>query len=175
MRLFFISLLVLGTFVSYGVFAQSSDNSGRTIYNRTNMNANDSQLYVSSGSNYRSRGPLSIRQMLEGKTDAANGSQYYGGSNMRPYGADDNNYSLSLSPSEVGAARARRDEWARQREKENMRMMQEDDLFATNAAPFNKKQLKKTGIKPYQSRGRRVYRKKTPDLEKPKKVFNSIY
>ena len=150
----------------------------QTLYNSSN-GGGSSPLYNSSGS-YSGGGPISLKQLLEGNKRASSGgktSTYYGGGNFRPYGADNNSYSLSLSPQEIQESRARRDALAQQREREN--------LAALEASKFTP--VANTGEQSafgFQSNGssgtvrRKVtskYKQRDDNFEMPKRVFNSIY
>lgn len=177
MRLF-LTVLLMSLAFPVAVIAQERDESGRTYYDRgTGYGA---RIYNAPNSSYGTRGPLSLRQMLQGKTDAANGSKnsYYGDSNFRPHGVDNNNYSLSLSPDEIRASRARRDSLARQRERENANALQQtaqfDDVEDQTNGFLNKFQSGNVRAPANLSRKNRFKQRKN-GFEMPKKVFNSIY
>lgn len=173
MRLFFTVLLVVMSF-SFEAVAQSERSTERQIYNGGGYG---SQLYNSSSS-HRNRGPISLKQMLSGKKDAATGSSsgYYGGRNSRPYGMDNNSRSLSLSPSEIQASRAKRDAFARAQEKESLRQIQTAQAVGVQGQTkdfLNKFQSgssqKKSG------KVRSIYKKtRKQDFDMPSKVFNSV-
>ena len=178
MRLFLIILFAC-TFFAVDAFAQSNDVSGRTYYNSRVQTNSDTPLYNASGSSYYSKGPISIKQMLEGKgSDAADGTRTF--NSASPYGGDRNNYSLSLSPAEVRASRARRAAESQRAERENQRRSQQTAQagYAQDEADNYLGRFQTTGNPSTTavSGKRRVFRKKkTLDLEIPKKVFNSIY
>lgn len=175
MRLFLTVLLVS---LAFPVTAMAqTDDSGRKVYNRGA--GYGTKIYNSPNSSYGTRGPLSLKQMLEGKSDAADGSKnsYYGGSNFRPYGTDNNNYSLSLSPDEIRASRARRDALAQQRERENQRSLlqnaQYDDVESQTNGYLNRFQSGAVRAPANLSKKKRFKQRKR-GFEMPKKVFNSI-
>ncbi len=178
MRLF-LTVLLISLMVPVAGMAQQSDDSGRTIYNRS-LSGNGARLYNAPNSSYGTRGPISLRQMLAGKENAANGSKnsYYGGSNFRPYGTDNNNYSLSLSPDQIRASRARRDAFAQQRERENMKTLQQtaqlDGVEGQTNNFLNKFQSR--AVRAPANLGRKDrFKQRKKGFEMPKKVFNSIY
>ena len=164
--------IFLASFVLFPSFVVA-----QTIYNSSSSGG--SPLYTSSGS-YTGGGPISLKQLLEGNKQASAGrknSTYYGGSNFRPYGADNNNYSLSRSPQEIRESRARRDALARQRELENLAALE-----GTKFVPTDNNQNRVSGFIPSNSSSGTVRRKVTSKYKQrddgfqmPKKVFNSIY
>lgn len=175
MRLFLILLLTILLPVA-PVLAQDS-NGSRTIFNRSQGTASPN-LFNSPNTASGTRGPLSLRQMLQGKDNAANGSvnSYYGGSNFRPHGVDNNSYSLSLSPEEIKASRARRDALAQRQERESLDNLQTaglDDIQGQTAGFLNKFQGQgdATAVTPQK---RKRFKKRDSGFEIPKKVFNSI-
>ena len=175
MRLLFILSLVLIVPLAPVMAQQDERNNDRTIYNRSQTTASPN-LYISPGGPSGTRGPLSLRQMLQGKSDAANGSvnSYYGGRNFRPYGIDNNSYSLSLSPQEIKASRARRDALAQQRERETLNDIETADIQGQTAgflSQFQNQDSNGTVAAPQQ---RRRYQKRESGFEIPRKVFNSI-
>lgn len=176
MRLFI--LLSVLVFIPLTANAQAEDKSNeRRYYN--SQGGYGSQIYNSSSSG--SRGPLSIKQLLQGKSSAADGSSaYYGGSDFRPYGMDEG-FSLALSPSQVSESRNKRDALARQYEREAMdslqrsqseELTQETSGYLNSFQNANSPQVQGTTRQPIQ---RRVFTPKKNDFEKPKRVFNSIY
>lgn len=173
MRFFFLSLLIVFTMVPLSAKTQETDQTGRAIYNRLGSDGSSSSPLFNSPNSYGTRGPLSLRQMLEGKTDAATGSpnSYYGGSNFRPYGIDNNNYGINISPEEIRAARAQRDFMAQQRELESM-----NDLQTAQTDPTNSGYYQPGGnVVPLKGIVKKKYKQRETGFEKPKKVFNSIY
>lgn len=175
MRLFF-AVLILLTVVPLAVWAQSDGETSRRYYNtQTDAGA---KLY-NSPTTY-SRGPLSLKQMLEGRDNAATGSQnsYYGGSNYRPYGIDNSSNSLALSPEEVQASRARRDALAQQMEHENMRLLEQqananilEEQTGEYLSTFQPVPEQQGTTQP---KIRPIYRKREKGFEMPEKVFNSV-
>lgn len=165
--------IFLASFVLFPSFAVA-----QTIYNSSS--GGGSPLYNSSGS-YSGGGPISLKQMLDGNKQASVGrknSTYYGGGNFRPYGADNNSYSLSISPQEIQESRARRDALARQRELENIAAIEGTRFIPTATDPTNGA----FGFTPSSGSSGTVRRKVTSkykqrddNFQMPKKVFNSIY
>lgn len=176
MRLFLTVLMVFISFTS-NAFAQSEDREGRTIYNRS-QNSYGAKLYNAPGSYYNSQGPLSIKQMLRGKGDAADGNRSsYNRSRYTPYsmGSNSGNYSLALSPDEVRANRARLDAMARKRNIElERRKNQENNLYTQTNSYLNRFQSNQTSSATHVKATRAIYRKQKKEFEIPKKVFNSI-
>lgn len=175
MRLLFILSLMVIVPLAPAMAQQDERGSGRTIYNRSQTTASPN-LYNSPGGPSGTRGPLSLRQMLQGKNDAANGSvnSYYGGSNFRPYGIDNNSYSLSLSPQEIKASRARRDALAQQRERESLQDIETADIQGQTAGFLNQFQGQNATGATAAPQQRRRFRKRESGFEMPRKVFNSI-
>ena len=164
--------IFLASFVLFPSFVVA-----QTIYNSSNSGG--SPLYNSSSS-YTGGGPISLKQLLEGNKQASVGrknSTYYGGSNFRPYGADNNNYSLSRSPQEIKESRARRDALARQRELENLAAIEGSRFVPTNTnennriSGFTSSNSSSGTVRKVKSK----YKQREHGFQMPKKVFNSIY
>lgn len=174
MRIFFTVLLV-SFILPCAAYAQTTDDeSKRRYYNSQGQYG--AQIYNSPSTS--SRGPLSLKQLLQGRENAADGSRaasYYGGYNNRPYGVDNNSYSLALSPDEIRATRARRDALARQQEREALNDLNrqasalyvEDETDAyLETFQSNQPIRRRTKAKPYDPREK--------GFEMPPKVFNSV-
>ena len=174
-------LIVLLSFMMFlplsPVMAQQDErSSSRVIYN-SSQSSGGANIFNSPSSSSGTRGPLSLRQMLQGKSNAANGSvnSYYGGSNYRPYGVDNNSYSLSLSPQEIKASRARRDALAQRQERQSLNSLETADIQGQTAGFLNQFQGQgnATGQTAAPQQQRR-YKKRESGFEIPRKVFNSI-
>ncbi len=149
--------------------------------------AQSSTLYNPPNSSYTTGGPLNLKQILQGNQNAATGAknQYYGGSNARPFGIDNQNFSLGLTPQDIQASRARRDAEAQRSERENLAALaQYDDELAAfqrqqqaNSQERGQSQgVRASGAAPFNTgTGRRVYKKGERErFEKPRRVFNSL-
>ena len=174
MQRYFIVILIVLWFPPFSVSAQ-------TLYNSSG-NGSSSALYNSPGLYSDNRGgPLSLKQLLQGNQNATLGakdSSYYGRGNFRPYGIDNNNYSLSLTPQQIRESRARRDAIAQQRERESLASIERAEFIpiegesnqglnsfqrGTGATATGRRQIKSK------------YKQRDNNFEMPKKVFNSIY
>ena len=166
-------------FVSSAVAQDDS----RRVYNRT-YNSGAPLFNSYSGSSTLGR-PLSIRQMLENRDNAATGDYtYYGGTNYRPYGIDNSSFSLGMDEAKFRASRARRDSLAQQRERENELLLQSQSNYDEYpsitsqgvgydpAAPVYNQGGQNIRLKPLDLR-RKNQRKKN-GFEMPSRVFNSI-
>jgi len=156
------------------IFNSQKSNSGSSLYN--------------SGSNYTAGAqPLSLKQLLQqGQENAQNQSVgggdsynkgYYGGASSRPYGIDNNQYSLAMSPSEVQASREARNAAAQAREREILaQLSQEEAQDATKAinASYQGGQTDNQSINPV-TRFKQRSTTENSDINIPPKVFNSIY
>lgn len=178
MRVFFALLLASFIFPCTAHAQTADEESKRRYYN--SQGQYNAQIYNSPGTS--TRGPLSLKQLLQGRENAADGSKssYYGGYNNRPYGVDNNNYSLSLSPDEIRATRARRNALAQQREREStsdlnkqasaLYMEDETDAYLNTFQSDRTNTRRTTTQRPTQSRGNR----RDGGFEIPPKVFNSV-
>lgn len=167
-----ISLFLLGfiVFLPVSVQAQDSADVRPRYYNApTNVGAGGAS-------------PIMLRQMVRGQTTRPSGisgtGSYYGGQNARPYGTQANNFSLSLSPSEVRARQAQRDA--------EIRAMEQQKELAAKNGKYNTQQQTDTYLQQFQSEEKKSARKTTTykkryiynrpsTLETPKRVFNSVY
>lgn len=181
-----LPLLIVTSLLIGGVFnaAQTQSYGGSNAPQYYNSQGNFSgQIYNSPSGGYSIGGaPLALNQILQGRDGAADGgrsSAYYGGYNNRPFGMDNNNYSMGLSPSEIRASRAARDRAAQQYEKENMSNLAETANIG--ATQQQAQQLMQQFQSPASERiyapstQRRIYQKRESGFETPKRVFNSIY
>lgn len=113
--------------------------------------------------------------LLTNYTSTGYGSNFYGGENNRPPGISRNNYALRISEEQIAADRAERDAIAQNRLTENM-----DDVadFENIMALVNAQTIgSRTSGQSSSAKTPKVflYKKRTEDQGKPKKVFNSIY
>ena len=150
--------------------------------------AQSSPLYNTQNSFYNSSGPINLQQVSRGGGTASrvsSNSQYYGGSNARPFGLDNQNFSLGLTSQDIRASRARRDSEARRREQENLTAIQQydDDLAAfqrqqqANAQQQLQGQRPSGFTSPSTTTGRRSFNNRQQQrqrFEKPRRVFNSL-
>lgn len=180
MRVFFTLLLVAFIIPCAAQAQTANENEKRRYFN--SQGQYNSQIYNSPGSS--SRGPLSLKQLLQGKENAANGSRsssYYGGYNNRPYGVDNSNYSLSLSPNEIRAARQKRNALAQQRERESsndlnkqasaLYMEEETNTYLETFQSNKPNTTRRTNTR---SQGQRPAQTREDRFEMPPKVFNSV-
>lgn len=140
------------------------------------------KLYMG-GNNYTGGGtPLSLKQILEGRSEDTSYRSSSQTSAYRPYGTGYKGSSVVLSPQQVSQYRYRRDQAAQQREAEAMKAL---------TTPTYSKDLKESYLNKFQGNGsanastvgtqqsqkRMVYKGRSEVLaiEKPKRVFNSPY
>jgi len=158
-------MLAIGILMASAVHAQTS------IYNKPN-------------NNYQTGGPLSLNQLMQGNPNAATGDrnvEYYGGQNYRPYGLDNDNFSLNLTPEQVETNRRERNRLAQQRERENTESINSyyDELAAYEAQIQQQQQQNQATQRESSSpvRVRTRTDKNNRDRERsvmPKRIFNSL-
>lgn len=177
-------LTVLFVFASSAVSYAQSDNQRR--YYGTNTDTGSGSIYVNPNSTTRSGGPISIPQLLRGETSSSGsygssssyGGAYYGGQNFRPFGVDNNNYSLSMTPAEVQSRRAERDREAQQRERENQARIEQaaysDTLDQQTNGFIDKFQANDAVGTRQGTQQRRIYRQREEGFEMPQRVFRSV-
>lgn len=148
--------------------------------------AQSSPVYNPPNSSYTTGGPLNLKQILQGNQNAALGgkNQYYGGGNGRPFGIDNQNFSLGLTPQDIQSSRARRDAEAQRSERDNLAALAryDDDLAAfqrqqnANSSDQAQNRQRASGFTaPATGTGRRVYKQGERDrFDKPRRVFNSL-
>jgi len=147
--------------------------------------AQSTPIYNSPNTNYTGSGPLNLQQIIRGGqgSGVSSGSQYYGGRNARPFGLDNRNFSLGLTPQDIQASRSRRDSEARRREQENLAALRkyDDDLaaFERQQQANSQAQLQQANqgsvSAPIIGTVRRVFNPQSRErFEKPRRVFNSL-
>lgn len=159
----------LGLFFTVSLILWASTAHAQSIYNKPN---ND----------YQTGGPLSLNQLMRGNENAATGARnvrYYGGQNFRPYGLDNDNFSLNLTPEQVRANRAERDRLAQQREQENLENLNNyyDELAAYEAQIQQQNQQGQASQSRSRGPVRRVLRDDSEERREsvmPRRIFNSL-
>lgn len=149
--------------------------------------AQSSRIYNSPNSSYTASGPLNLKQILRGNQNAALGgrSQFYGGSNGRPFGLDNQNFSSGITAQDIQASRARRDAAAQRSERESLAALAQydDDLAAfqrqqqqgNNSQGRVQSQRASGFTGGATGTGRRVYKQGERErFNKPRRVFNSL-
>ena len=178
--LFLLSFLVLFPAVS---IAQEEQTTKKRYYNSPNTSGGGG-IYVSptTSTSARNRAPIPLNQILRGKSSTVSyrpSTSFYGGANARPYGSG-NDFSLALTPQDVRAREAARAKEVKAMERRNAReaakrgTLADQDaayLASFSAVPEEEEAKKRRASS---SQPIKVYRKKS-DLEKPKRIFNSVY
>jgi hypothetical protein len=165
-----IAVFALSLAVSFEAHSQSEENN-RRIYN-SNSNSDAPAIYNSPGSSHGTGGPLSLRQMLQGRDRAASGDRfaYYGDRVANPYGINPGNYALNISAEEIRASRERRNFLAQQRERESINdLANPEQVATTNTNRYNPVDVRVRSGKPGS-----VYIRREDDFEKPRKVFRFL-
>lgn len=182
MRLLAITLLML-SFSIEPLLAQEAQKEGRTSYRGSLVKS--APLYnTGTVSSYSTGGPIALNQLLRGNNAAANGSRQYAYSGQQTFGAKD--YSLSLSPDQVRANRARQEaNYQRQQRELQQQARQQERLAAQSASQNSVQGQTNQFLNQFQSPNaqaiqtssgasqRRVVRRPS-GFETPKKVFNSV-
>ncbi|MCI5060817.1 MAG: hypothetical protein MRY79_07080 [Alphaproteobacteria bacterium] len=179
MRILLVAMIcVLSAGGAFTAFAQ--DENERRVYNRS-YSAGVPVFNSYSGQSTLGR-PLSLQQILENRENAATGDYtYYGGTNYRPYGIDNNSFSLGLDEADFRRARANRDRLAQQRERENLVSLQNQANY--NQYPQSYSPAGYTGSSGYTQGSpvrlapfnlKRKQREKKDGFEMPRRIFNSV-
>ena len=183
MRLFLVTFLMIAFCPAMvalcpveAVAQTSSEKEGRTVYKRKKSNFGAKFYNSPSGGSYVG-GPIALNQLLQGNNAAADGSRRFTYTDNRAFGSK--NFSLSLSPEQVRASRARQ-EAAYQREQAEFarleRQAEQQKARQNQTNPFVN-QFQSSGVRtvPVRAAPRRVAPERNErGFKVPKKVFNSI-
>lgn len=182
MRLSILTVLLVFAF-SAVTYAQT-DNTRRYYGGATDSGSGS--VYVNPNTNYGSGGPISIPQLLRGETSSgayssgsSYGGAYYGGTNARPYGMDNNSYSLAITPAQVRERRAERDRQAQQLERDSQNQIEQASYSDTLENSTNQyleqfQNRDAVGTRQQTPTQRRIYRQRDDGFEMPERVFRSV-
>lgn len=174
MRVFvaILGVFILSMVVSFEANSQSDQDNGRRVFGADRSSGPN--IYNSPGSSYGTGGPISLKQILQGRERAASGDPYAyrGGRVSNPYSINPNDYSLDLNPDRIRASRERRDFLAQQQEEQTLDELGNPDQFAQNNS-FN--QFNPTKVKVRKPGRGTIYNRRDKNFDVPKKVFRSIY
>ena len=171
-------IAILGIFivtmaVSFEAYSQSEEREGRRVYGG-DRGSTGPNIFNSPGSAHGTGGPISLKQMIQGRDRAAAGDRYayYGDRLTSPYSINPADYAGYKSAAQIQRERDRRNQLAQEREKENIAGLVNFDASDETAA--NSYRPTNVRVSP---RGRpgSVYIKRKKDFDVPKKVFRSIY
>ena len=169
------ALVIVGIFIISMVVAfEANSQSNDTRYStRGGFDVSNNKVYNSAGSSYGTGGPISLKQIIQGRERAATGDRYssYGSTYSSPYSISPSQYSLNISPEQIRASRERRDFLAQQAEQESLEdIVNPQEVAATN----NIYRPPSVSVSPT-GRPNSVYIRRDKDFDVPKKVFRSIY
>lgn len=188
MKKFWVMMVIIAL---AAVFPVASD-AQSPYYNTRSKSSSDSSnksetkpsLFNSWGSGRSSSGPMNLNKkprnnakplLLTNYTSSGYGSNFYGGENNRPPGISRNNYALRISEEQIAAERAERDQMAQKQLTENISSTEDFEnimAFANGQRTGSQKSGQGSSSKKPKVF---LYKKRTDDQGKPKKVFNSIY
>lgn len=176
---FFVAMLgvfILTVVVSFEAYSQNEEKKERErrVYGTSGSGTSAPNLFNSPTSSHGTGGPLSLKQIIQGREKAATGDRYatYGGNKVAdPYGINSNNYALNISSSEVSAYREHRNFMAQQREEKALEELAEFDP-AAGPAFFNPNQ-NTSNVDP-KGKPKSIYIKRNKGFDKPKRIFRSV-
>lgn len=176
MRVFvaLIGIFILTVLVSFQAHSEDQEENKRRVYGGSGSTSTPN-IFNSPGSSHGTGGPISLKQIIEGRDRPATGDRYryYGDRVTDPYTINDNSYALNITSDQVSAYREQRNAYAQARAEQAREEFSEfHNIMAQNESQtFNPRSG--SNVNP-QGRPRSVYIKRDKGFDVPKRVFRSV-